>query len=526
MKDRHLRAFRLLQSPGQIPGTMLAGSTLARHKVDCRVLASSINLDIELHPVALVKAGEARALDCADMYERIRLAIITGNEPEALHGVEELDSTRGLVAGQLTLRRRFALFDGDDIAHDLQVGSRNLAAAIDQLEFQLLTFGQAFKAGTLDRTDVDEHIIAAFIALDETEALGCVEKLDDALALTDDLGRHPAAATRGTAEAATTAAATEATAAATAETVTAAAETAATAKAIAAAAAVTAAEPVAATRKPILTAEERIEIVFPETITLVASPSSATSSIKTHLYELTFAPPKSTCQDAWTNRAKHSGRATSHGQSPLLRGSSYTSLGAIANTISWANPDQGAILAASGGKTALPRTRLPASRHPSVGLGATPRTRPHLPEPHSMFRKITDSVFASPQITVDQIAEAKALGVTLVINNRPEGESDDQTPGSEIAAAARAAGMDYVAIPVTHSGFSQSQVDAMEQALAGTSGPVLAYCRSGTRSTLLWALARARAGENPVALTAQAAEAGYDVSPVRPLMDMLAAGKS
>jgi uncharacterized protein (TIGR01244 family) len=137
--------------------------------------------------------------------------------------------------------------------------------------------------------------------------------------------------------------------------------------------------------------------------------------------------------------------------------------------------------------------------------------------------KLTTGMFVAPQISVDAIADAAALGVTLVVNNRPEHESDDQTPGAEIEAAARAAGMDYVAIPVTHSGFSEPQVKAMADALEGAKGGVLAYCRSGTRSTLLWALAEASQGGDPDALTNMAAKAGYDVSPIRPLMDMLKA---
>ena len=141
-----------------------------------------------------------------------------------------------------------------------------------------------------------------------------------------------------------------------------------------------------------------------------------------------------------------------------------------------------------------------------------------------MFRKLTDKVYASPQIGVDEIAEAKALGVVLIVNNRPEGESDDQTPGDEIEAAAQRAGIAYVAIPVTHAGFSQPQVTAMCEALArADDAPVLAYCRSGTRSTLLWALAEASAGADPAALADAAASAGYDLAPVAPLLDMLAA---
>jgi uncharacterized protein (TIGR01244 family) len=140
-----------------------------------------------------------------------------------------------------------------------------------------------------------------------------------------------------------------------------------------------------------------------------------------------------------------------------------------------------------------------------------------------MFRQITDTVFASPQITLAEVAEASAQGIKLIINNRPEGESDDQTPGDEIEAAAKAAGMAYIAIPVTHAGFSEGQVKAMAEALENADGPVLAYCRSGTRSTLLWALAEAGKGTNPAVIAAQAARAGYDITPVRAMVDMLAA---
>ncbi len=144
----------------------------------------------------------------------------------------------------------------------------------------------------------------------------------------------------------------------------------------------------------------------------------------------------------------------------------------------------------------------------------------------TMFRPLTDTMRVSPQITLDQVAAAKEDGVTLIINNRPDGEAEDQTPGADIEAAAKAAGIDYVAIPVTHSGFSMPQVDAMIDALEKSEGRVLAYCRSGTRSTLLWALSQAKQGANPARLSADAAKAGYDLSPVRPMLDALAAGGS
>ena len=141
----------------------------------------------------------------------------------------------------------------------------------------------------------------------------------------------------------------------------------------------------------------------------------------------------------------------------------------------------------------------------------------------SEFRPVSDRFLASPQIDVGDIAEARALGVTLVVNNRPEGEAPDQTSGADIAEAARAAGLDYRAIPVDHTGLSATQVDQMADALAAAEGKVLAYCRSGTRSTLLWALACASRGENTEAIARAAAAAGYDVGPVRAAMEQLAA---
>lgn len=141
-----------------------------------------------------------------------------------------------------------------------------------------------------------------------------------------------------------------------------------------------------------------------------------------------------------------------------------------------------------------------------------------------MFRMIDDKTFASPQIELADVAEAQALGIGMIINNRPEDESPDQTPGAEIEAAAKAAGIAYVAIPVTHAGFSMPQVEAMQAALAEAGDkPVLAYCRSGTRSTLLWALAQARSGMAPEVIASHAAGAGYDVSPIMPQIDFLAA---
>jgi len=140
----------------------------------------------------------------------------------------------------------------------------------------------------------------------------------------------------------------------------------------------------------------------------------------------------------------------------------------------------------------------------------------------SDFRKLTDNFYASPQIGPADIAEAAAQGITLVVNNRPDGEAPDEPQGAEIEAAARAAGLDYIAIPVSSAGFSAPQVTALRDAVARSEGPVLGYCRSGTRSTFLWSLLQASEGGDHEQIAATAGQAGYDISPIRPAMAAMA----
>lgn len=138
-----------------------------------------------------------------------------------------------------------------------------------------------------------------------------------------------------------------------------------------------------------------------------------------------------------------------------------------------------------------------------------------------MIKEIEAAFSVAPQLSVEDVMSA-AGRFALIVNNRPDGEEPTAPQGNEIKAAAEAAGIGYLAIPVTHAGFSHAQIDAMEAALRDTDGPVLAYCRSGTRSCFLWALTRARGGGDPDALAGRAAAAGYDLSPIRPMMDALA----
>jgi uncharacterized protein (TIGR01244 family) len=123
---------------------------------------------------------------------------------------------------------------------------------------------------------------------------------------------------------------------------------------------------------------------------------------------------------------------------------------------------------------------------------------------------VSDSPMQGPLM-----AEAAARGVTLAVNNRPDDEEAGQWTSADLEAAARAAGLDYIHIPVGLE-FSEEKVAALTEALMGTEGRVLVFCKTGTRSTYLWALAQAKAGESPEALDRSARRAGYSLGPLMP----------
>lgn len=126
-------------------------------------------------------------------------------------------------------------------------------------------------------------------------------------------------------------------------------------------------------------------------------------------------------------------------------------------------------------------------------------------------RRINDKVSVSPQISPEDIAAIKAQGFVAIINNRPDGESPDQPTSATIEAVAHAAGLAYHYIPLGRDGVSAGMIQATKQVLEGSTGPVFCYCRSGTRSTTLWALSQA--GELPAEeIISAAAGAGYDMS--------------
>lgn len=139
------------------------------------------------------------------------------------------------------------------------------------------------------------------------------------------------------------------------------------------------------------------------------------------------------------------------------------------------------------------------------------RTFPRLGERVLDIRKINDRVSVSGQILPSDIETIKQAGFVSIINNRPDGEAPDQPSGAEIAAAAKTAGLGYYEIPMGRQGVTSDMVAATRSALEESDGPVFAFCRSGTRSTTLWALSQA-GSDTSDAIIDSAAKAGYDMS--------------
>lgn len=130
------------------------------------------------------------------------------------------------------------------------------------------------------------------------------------------------------------------------------------------------------------------------------------------------------------------------------------------------------------------------------------------------FRHVTDDLSVAPQISVADVDEAARQGFKTIINNRPDGEEPGQPRSGEIEAAARAAGLAYFHIPVVGSP-TPEQVEATRRVLQEADEPVLAFCRSGTRSIVTWSVCQAIGGDRSRGeLVSLGRAAGYDLSNV------------
>ena len=134
------------------------------------------------------------------------------------------------------------------------------------------------------------------------------------------------------------------------------------------------------------------------------------------------------------------------------------------------------------------------------------------------IRKIDDRLSAAPQIALEDLKAIAGLGYRSVISNRPDGEEPGQPDAARVRAAAEAEGLAFRHIPVTGANMGPEAAAAMRAALDEMPGPILGFCRSGTRTTCLWGLASA--GKRPAQeLIETARAAGYDLSPLRPQLE-------
>ena len=139
------------------------------------------------------------------------------------------------------------------------------------------------------------------------------------------------------------------------------------------------------------------------------------------------------------------------------------------------------------------------------------------------IRAITPDYAVSPQIEPGDLPAIKAAGYVTVIDNRPDGEIPPHLHTAAMRAAAEALGLAFVANPVIGGALTMDNVTAQAAAIAASSGPVFAYCASGNRSSVVWALANAgkRSTDELIGLPARF---GYQLEHLRPQIDALAGG--
>ena len=138
------------------------------------------------------------------------------------------------------------------------------------------------------------------------------------------------------------------------------------------------------------------------------------------------------------------------------------------------------------------------------------------------IRIISQNYAVSPQIDIADLTAIKEAGYVAIINNRPDAEVPADIQDAAMRDAANAAGLGYTANPVTHAGLNMDMVDIQQNAMDAAKGPVLAYCASGTRSSIVWSLSQA--GKMPTEQIIEAtSKAGYDLAGLAPRIDALAA---
>lgn len=142
-----------------------------------------------------------------------------------------------------------------------------------------------------------------------------------------------------------------------------------------------------------------------------------------------------------------------------------------------------------------------------------------------VHKTLTPRLAVAGQLSADAIRDLAEQGFSDVICNRPDGEEPGQPPLAGLEAAAREAGLAFHHIPVSGGQFPEDAITAFGKTLEQAEGKVMAYCRSGTRSTCLWALSQAGQAK-PSSLIEAGARAGYDLSGLAPALTARHAGKA
>ncbi|WP_146587238.1 TIGR01244 family sulfur transferase [Puniceibacterium confluentis] len=139
------------------------------------------------------------------------------------------------------------------------------------------------------------------------------------------------------------------------------------------------------------------------------------------------------------------------------------------------------------------------------------------------IRQITPKYHVSPQISVEDVATLKEAGITTVICNRPDGEVPRSFQADVIEAAVTEAGLTFRVLPLTHQTMTPENIAQQMAYVQAADGPVLAYCASGTRCSVVWALGQAGKQDTDTILRSVSA-AGYDLEGLRPTLDSLSRG--
>lgn len=129
------------------------------------------------------------------------------------------------------------------------------------------------------------------------------------------------------------------------------------------------------------------------------------------------------------------------------------------------------------------------------------------------IKKLSEQVSVTPQIEITDVDAIKAAGFRAIVCNRPDGEGADQPSFEEITKAAKVMGMEVRYVPIMSGMVSDEDVSAFSAALNELPRPILAYCRSGTRSATLWSFHESENRPMPEILAATNS-AGYDMSGV------------